>query len=548
MAIATPPRGTGEGIPVLEEAPSPAPDDLIAAPPRDDRGGAARPPPPTAAGAGDEPLSFLAVTGLLTGITTMFLLALGFFAAYPWLSGRAAALGDRAFAAVAAPPAATAPASASAPSSGRTAASGAVEVVASEFTFAPSQLALAGPGTLNVTLKNSGAVEHDVVFEGVDGKVHAAAGQTARGAFQFAREGVYAFFCSIPGHKEAGMVGKLTVGAAAAAAPAAAPPGGRAAAPEVAVAPAVRGAKPLPPPAIAPPITRTGPAAVKVEIETVEVTAQLADGQTYTFWTFGGTVPGPMIRVRQGDTLELTLKNNSSSVVTHSIDSHGITGPGGGAKATQVPPGGSATIVVKALNPGVFVYHCATPMVAHHIASGMYGLMVVEPEGGLPKVDREYYVMQGDLYVQGHRTQAGHREFSVEKMLDERADFVLFNGSVGSLTGQRALTAKVGETVRIFFGVGGPNLTSSFHVIGEVFDRVHPEGATEALTNVQTTLVPTGGAAVAEFKVEVPGTYVLVDHSLGRLEKGGAGQLVVEGPDNPEVFTVLQAGARDAGH
>jgi nitrite reductase (NO-forming) len=256
-----------------------------------------------------------------------------------------------------------------------------------------------------------------------------------------------------------------------------------------------------------------------------------------------------MVRVRQGDTVELTFKNALDSKVTHSIDLHSVTGPGGGAKATQMAPGESSTIRFKALNPGVYVYHCATPMVAHHIANGMYGLIVVEPPEGYAPVDHEYYVMQGDFYLQGAAGEKGLRGFSVEKMLDERPDYVLFNGGVGAIAGQNALKAKVGETVRIFFGVGGPNLTSSFHVIGEIFDRIHPEGASEGQSNVQTTLVPTGGSTVAEFKVDVPGSYILVDHSLGRLQKGGAGFLEVEGPANPEVFEALPSGhASTSGH
>jgi nitrite reductase (NO-forming) len=536
MATQIRPPGTLPEAPVVDEPEVPL-DDIIHLIPTAPVRAAPPPPPRPTADAGGE-MSAGAYWTLLAGLSTIFLLALGMFAwliAGPTIKMPSAQL-------MASP---SAPAAAPAAAAPVQAANGAVEIVASEFKFAPAQLSLPGAGSLNVTLKNTGAVEHDVVFEGVDGMVHAAAGQTAKGAFQFARDGVYTFFCSIPGHKEAGMVGNLTVGAAAAAAPVAA--GGAAAAPEVKVAPAVQGAKPLPTPAIAPPIARRTPEFVKVELETREVTAQLADGQTYTFWTFGGTVPGPMVRVRQGDTVEVTLKNAADSKVTHSIDFHAVTGPGGGAKATQVPPGQSATFTFKALNPGVYVYHCATPMVAHHISAGMYGLIVVEPEAGLPTVDREYYVMQGDLYVQGKRTEAGHREHSVEKMLDERADFVMFNGSVGSVTGERALKAKVGETVRIFFGVGGPNLTSSFHVIGEIFDRVHPEGSTETATNVQTTLVPSGGATMVEFTVEVPGTYALVDHSLGRLEKGGAGHLVVEGPENPEVFKVVKEGSSGGG-
>ncbi len=310
-----------------------------------------------------------------------------------------------------------------------------------------------------------------------------------------------------------------------------------------AAAPVPPGTGFLPMPAVAPPVDRSEPALVKVELEAREVTAYLADGVAYTFWTYNGTVPGPMIRVRQGDTVELTFKNSPDSKVTHSIDLHAVTGPGGGARVTQVAPGESATFRFKALNPGVYVYHCATPMVAHHISSGMYGLIVVEPEGGLPKVDREYYVMQGDLYLTGARDEKGLRSVSIEKLLDERPDYVVFNGRVGALSGENALKAKVGETVRIFFGVGGPNLTSSFHVIGEIFDRVYPEGATApTYYNVQTTMVPAGGATIVEFKVDYPGTYVLVDHSLGRLEKGAAGQLVVEGPADPAIFEVVKAG------
>jgi nitrite reductase (NO-forming) len=426
-----------------------------------------------------------------------------------------------------------------------------LEVVASEFKYAPAALQLPGPGELTVTLVNTGAVEHDLTIEGVRGKAYARAGERAAATFKLAKNGTYAVFCSLPGHKEAGMAGTLVVGPAAAA-PAGASgvaPAGAAPAPgaPAQLAPAVAGARPLPLPAAAPPVGRRGPATVTLDLETREVTATLADGVTYPFWTFGGTVPGPMLRVRQGDTVELTLRNAADSKVTHSIDLHAVTGPGGGATVTQVPAGGSAAFRFQALNPGVYVYHCATPMVAHHLASGMYGLIVVEPPEGLPPVDREFYVMQGDFYLSGARGQAGHHEFGMAEMLDETPDYVLFNGSVGALTGANALKANVGETVRIYFGVGGPNLPSSFHVIGEIFDRIHAEGASQTLSNVQTTLVPSGGAAVVEFKVEVPGDYILVDHSLGRLEKGAAAILTVEGPESPAVFLPLHAGAGGTG-
>lgn len=303
----------------------------------------------------------------------------------------------------------------------------------------------------------------------------------------------------------------------------------------------------LPAPQAAPPVNRKSPAKVRVELEARPVSGLLAEGIGYLYWTYNGTVPGPMIRVRQGDTVVLTLKNALESPVSHSIDSHGVLGPGGGGKVTQTPPGATSVFQFKAMRPGVFIYHCATPMIPYHLSHGMYGLMVVEPPGGWPKVDREFYVMQGDFYLKGDPTQNGMHEAAVEKMAKETPDFVVFNGSAGSLAKERALKANVGETVRIFFGNAGPNAVSSFHVIGEIFDKVHPEGATETLSNVQTTLVPAGGATMVEFKTEVPGTYILVDHSLGRLQKGALGYLDVEGPPRPHVFQSIHAGSQDGG-
>ncbi|HEY3116286.1 MAG TPA: copper-containing nitrite reductase [Chloroflexota bacterium] len=285
----------------------------------------------------------------------------------------------------------------------------------------------------------------------------------------------------------------------------------------------------------APPLTAEE-AVVPVQIDMKETVATLDDGVEYRFWTFGGTVPGPMIRVRRGDTVELTVRNAADSSMIHSIDLHAVTGPGGGAAVTQVGAGQESTIRFRALSPGVFVYHCATPLAPAHIANGMYGLIIVEPPDGLAPVDREFYVMQGELYLQGERGQAGLQEFSGQKMLAEQPDYVVFNGSVGSLAGDRSLHAQVGDTVRIFFGVGGPNLPSSFHVIGEIFDRVYPDLAGAPLTNIQTTLVPPGGATMVEFTLQEPGDYALVDHSLSRVVKGALGTLHVEGADDPSIY------------
>ena len=297
--------------------------------------------------------------------------------------------------------------------------------------------------------------------------------------------------------------------------------------------------------AVEAPLNRTAPANVRVDLETQEVVAEITKGETYTYWTFNGSVPGPMIRVRVGDTVELHLKNGTSSVATHSIDLHAVTGPGGGATATQTAAGKETVVTFKALNPGLYVYHCATAPIPMHIANGMYGLILVEPEGGLPPVDREFYVMQGELYTNGVLGVQGHHDVDMIKMGNEEPDYVVFNGKLGALVGDGAMTAKVGERIRVYFGVGG-FLPSSLHLIGEIFDRVYTEGAMGSAvdTNVQTTLVPAGGATIVEFKLEVPGSYTLVDHALGRaLAKGTAGVLNVTGDHDTRIYSGPVGGA-----
>ena len=296
---------------------------------------------------------------------------------------------------------------------------------------------------------------------------------------------------------------------------------------------------------VAPAVKRTSPSSVRVDLQTQEVVAEIEKGETYTYWTFNGSIPGPMVRVRVGDTVELHLRNASTSIMPHSIDLHAVNGPGGGATATQTNPGQETTVTFKALNPGLYVYHCATAPIPMHIANGMYGLILVEPEGGLPPVDREFYVMQAELYTTARLGVAGHHEFDAIKMDNETPDFVVFNGKVGSLTGENAMTAKVGEKVRIYFGVGG-FLTSSLHLIGEIFDKVYPEGAVGSApnANVQTTLVPAGGAVIVEFTLNVPGTYLLVDHALPRaINKGAAAQIVVTGDHDTSIYSGPLGGA-----
>ncbi len=385
------------------------------------------------------------------------------------------------------------------------------------------ELAAVEGDVVQITLINGEGAEHDVALaEGAVASQHLLGkGSSTTIAFRAKAPGAMAYFCSLPGHRQSGMEGRFTI----------AP---KPAEPLATAAPAIA----MDPVNLPPPIGDRAAQHVRVELEAVEVEGQLAEGTTYTYWTFNGTVPGPFLRVRVGDTVEVVMKNDVDSTMVHSVDFHATTGPGGGAVYLQVEPGGEKRLDFKALVPGIYVYHCATPMVAHHIANGMYGLILVEPEGGLPLVDREFYVMQGEIYTAKPFGEHGSQEFSVDKLLAEAPEYFVFNGTVGALTTQHPMHARVGETVRLYMGVGGPNFTSSFHVIGEILDRVYDWGdlTSPPALGVQTVSVPPGGAVVTEFKLDVPGRYLLVDHALSRLERGLVGFLLVEGEPNEEIY------------
>jgi nitrite reductase (NO-forming) len=397
------------------------------------------------------------------------------------------------------------------------------------------QLAVAEGAIVQINLVNGDGATHDISvpdFGATSNQLNTKGASTAI-VFKADKKGDFKYICTLPGHVQAGMIGKIVVG------------GGGVAKPQAKGAEVSRS-----PMEVGQPIGKRGPQSLTVNLETTEVLGQLADGTTYKYWTFNSKVPGPFIRVRLGDTVTVNMANAKDSHMIHSVDFHAVTGPGGGAAVTQAGPGSSKSFTFKALNPGLFVYHCATPMVAQHISNGMYGMILVEPEGGLPKVEREFYVMQGELYTSQPHGTLGENEFSLEKLLKEQPEHMIFNGTMDALTKTHKMEAKVGETVRIFFGVGGPNATSSFHVIGEVFDRVYSQAdlTSAPLKNIQTTSVPPGGATMVEFKVEVPGRYILVDHALSRLEKGLAGFLYVTGPANPAVFSTTEKADPNSGH
>lgn len=284
------------------------------------------------------------------------------------------------------------------------------------------------------------------------------------------------------------------------------------------------------------PIGHRGPAVVKVTLTSKELVGVMdpVSGTTYRYWTFDGKVPGPFIRVRQGDTVEVTLNNAKDSTMVHSLDFHAAIGQGGGAAISQVPPGQSKTFSFQANTPGLFVYHCGSPMIAQHIANGMYGLILVEPPGGLPHVDHEYYLMQSEWYTTAPKGKSGLQQFSVENLMAEQAQYYLVNGAVGSIMNEYPMHADEGQTVRIFFGNAGPNSTASMHMVGEIFSQYYQYGSLTSppLSGIQTGTIPSGGAAILEIKASMPGQFALMDHAASRMEKGDMAALQVKGPEN----------------
>ena len=274
---------------------------------------------------------------------------------------------------------------------------------------------------------------------------------------------------------------------------------------------------------------------VRIHLDVKEVIAEIAPGISYNYWTYNGQTPGPMLRIREGDTVELTLTNDPTSLHHHNIDLHAVTGQGGGAVLTEVLPGETKTFRWKALNPGLYIYHCAMPNVSTHNSHGQYGLILVEPKGGLSKVDKEFYIVQGELYTVGQLGKKGLVAFDSNALLDGDPNYVVFNGKI---EGAPRMHAKVGEKLRIYVGNGGVNLISSFHVIGEIFDTVYPEGniGGSMEKNVQTTAVLPGGSSIVEFTLDVPGKYLLVDHALARMNKGAWAVLEVSGDANKNIF------------
>lgn len=305
-------------------------------------------------------------------------------------------------------------------------------------------------------------------------------------------------------------------------------------------------------PDVPPPITRTDQRIWRIHLETIEGVCPLdpGNGINAEMWGFreAGSdevmcgSPGPILRGRVGDMVEVTLTNMEGNSMPHNIDFHSVTGEGGGAANLTVAPGETATITARLLYPGAFMYHCAFGDVPLHIAKGMYGMFIVDPEEPLHEVDHEWGIVQSEWYVTEPDAD-GLAAHDQDALFDEEPRFVTFNGRTDGLVGENGLSMNVGERARIYFVNAGINLISSFHPIGSHWDLVYSEGATHAANSVirgsQTTLIPAGGGSVTELDALVPSTLILVDHALVRtFYKGAIGTIEITGDAQPELFGV----------
>ncbi|MDH3753209.1 MAG: plastocyanin/azurin family copper-binding protein [Acidimicrobiia bacterium] len=304
-------------------------------------------------------------------------------------------------------------------------------------------------------------------------------------------------------------------------------------------------------PDVPPPIERSDQRVFDVHLEVLEGVCPLDPENNVSFDMWGYRVegddevvcgsPGPILRGRVGDLARITLTNLLDNNNPHNIDFHAVTGQGGGAADLTVAPGETATIEVRLLYPGAFMYHCAFGDVPEHIAHGMYGMFIVDPEEPLPEAEHEWAVMQSEWYVT-EPDETGLVELDRDAMFAEEPSFVTFNGRTDALVGDNALRMQVGERARIYMVNEGLNLDSNWHPIGSHWDTVYPEAATHPVNNVirgsQSTLVVAGGGTVTELIGQVPSTIILVDHALVRtFYKGAIGQVIVEGEANEEIFS-----------
>jgi nitrite reductase (NO-forming) len=267
---------------------------------------------------------------------------------------------------------------------------------------------------------------------------------------------------------------------------------------------------------------------VKVHMTLKDMVVEIAPGVKYNTWAFDGHgAPGPVVHVRQGQTVEMTLTNGGS--IPHSIDFHAARiAPD--VAFRDAAPGESFTFRFQANDPGVFMYHCGTKPVLAHIANGMYGAIIVEPKVALPKVDHEYVLVGSECYMNGDGI-AEPAYLDMAKARARMADWVTFNGYANQYV-THPLTANPGETTRFWVVAAGPTNNVNFHVVGTIFDRawVNSDLASPPQKGVQTVVVPAGGGAVFDVKIDDVGLYPFVSHAFADVDLGQVGLLKVGNP------------------
>jgi nitrite reductase (NO-forming) len=389
-------------------------------------------------------------------------------------------------------------------------------------------LAVGWGDTVTITVIDGEATVHNFHLDGYNLQMRnlTKINDSASVNFRATIQGDFAYYCAIPGHREAGMEGTLVVGT----------PTAPTIAPELPLSTSRISQNAS---AIPPLITRNYSTTVNIYLHAVEVTAEIEPGVSYQYWTYNGTVPGPFFRVRVGDTVVVHFSNDKNDTMNHSVDFHAATGPGGGASLTQTPPGGEKTFSFLAMTPGLFVYHCGTPNIPTHIANGMFGMILVQPALGMPAVDHEFYMMESEMYLQWPLHTLGNQMFNGTALLNNDPTYVVFNGAYDSLTKTHALKVKVNDTIRLFFGEAGPNDFSAFHMIGSMFNQTYLYGdlTDPPMNNLQTVPVPPGSTAMMVWTAMYPGNYSLVDHQIvNAIDKGALAILNVTGWANTSIF------------
>jgi nitrite reductase (NO-forming) len=406
--------------------------------------------------------------------------------------------------------------SAPAPSTGQVATGdvlGTIKITAADLSFDPSHVTVDAAGRYEVLLTNAGAIEHNITF--ADGATAvAAAGKTASVVVDVPADGLM-FKCSIPGHAEAGMQGMIMVAgtAAATAAPGASP------------APA---AAPTADPNAPPYVLRdaTAPAVLAgtehdIDLPIIEKDITVAAGYVVHAWTFGGTVPGPTIRVHLGDTVRVHLTNQGA--MSHSIDFH-ASQTAMNHQMVEIKPGATFTYTFTADYAGVWMYHCGTAPALHHIANGMFGMVIVEPKGGLAPVDKEVALVQSEWYLGAQGEPVDYAKASAGA---PAPDFVVFNG-VANQYKDNPIGVPTKGRVRVFVLDAGPSIDDSFHVVGTIFDTVTKEGISLLPGNAggwgsqAVDLSPAQGAII-EFSPREDGMYPFVTHAFNFVVRGALG-------------------------